>query len=158
MYDPHEGGTPPSSPPGRPFNKQECTPKRVVELVLCDIWSRRSGLNGRPAVYETAALPTELRRLSYETTQLTWDFSQPQGIFRVTTETDAQQHYLNLATGCSLTKAPWPGPGRQRGSCLFPYCSRAILSTCPLVWAHSSPARIVPFISRSASPPRPLSN
>ncbi len=26
-------------------------------------WSRRSGLNGRPAVYETAALPTELRRL-----------------------------------------------------------------------------------------------
>ena len=28
------------------------------------IWSRRSGLNGRPAVYETAALPTELRRPS----------------------------------------------------------------------------------------------
>ena len=27
------------------------------------MWSRRSGLNGRPAVYETAALPTELRRL-----------------------------------------------------------------------------------------------
>ena len=26
-------------------------------------WSRRPGLNGRPAVYETAALPTELRRL-----------------------------------------------------------------------------------------------
>jgi hypothetical protein len=27
------------------------------------MWSRRPGLNGRPAVYETAALPTELRRL-----------------------------------------------------------------------------------------------
>ena len=26
------------------------------------LWSRRPGLNGRPAVYETAALPTELRR------------------------------------------------------------------------------------------------
>ncbi len=26
------------------------------------MWSRRPGLNGRPAVYETAALPTELRR------------------------------------------------------------------------------------------------
>src|SRR5258708_13866929 len=25
-------------------------------------WSRRSGLNGRPADYESAALPTELRR------------------------------------------------------------------------------------------------
>ena len=31
---------------------------------LKEIWSRRSGLNGRPAVYETAALPTELRRPS----------------------------------------------------------------------------------------------
>jgi hypothetical protein len=37
-------------------------------------------LNGRPAVYETAALPTELRRLSRETTQLTRVFSQPQGV------------------------------------------------------------------------------
>src|SRR5690349_16697967 len=27
-------------------------------------WSRRSGLNGRPADYESAALPTELRRLA----------------------------------------------------------------------------------------------
>lgn len=31
------------------------------------IWSRRPGLNGRPAVYETAALPTELRRHLGET-------------------------------------------------------------------------------------------
>ena len=30
------------------------------------MWSRRSGLNGRPAVYETAALPTELRRLGVD--------------------------------------------------------------------------------------------
>lgn len=42
---------------------QEYAPKRIVEFVWCDKWSRRSGLNGRPAVYETAALPTELRRL-----------------------------------------------------------------------------------------------
>ena len=113
-------------------------------------WSRRSGLNGRPAVYETAALPTELRRLSHETTQLTRVFSQPQGVFRPTTDDRDQQApdcntlaclpkhrdpgcYLNLATGCSLTMDPWPGPGRQRGSCSFPYCSRAILDTCPLV-------------------------
>ena len=45
------------------------------------IWSRRSGLNGRPAVYETAALPTELRRPSRKTSQLTRVFSQPQGVF-----------------------------------------------------------------------------
>ena len=49
-------------------------------------WSRRSGLNGRPAVYETAALPTELRRPSCETSQLTRVFSQPQGVFRATTD------------------------------------------------------------------------
>jgi hypothetical protein len=121
-----------------------------MELVLRDIWSRRSGLNGRPAVYETAALPTELRRLSRETSQFTRDFSQPQGVFCPTTDDRNQQapdfntlacltnrhdhgRYLNLATGCSLTMAPWPGPGRQRGSCSFPYCSRAILDTCPLV-------------------------
>lgn len=41
--------------------------------------------------------------------------------------------YLNRTTGCSLTEAPWPGPGRQRGFCSLPYCSRAILSTCHLV-------------------------
>ena len=43
-------------------------------------WSRRSGLNGRPAVYETAALPTELRRLSRKISQLTRVVSQPQGV------------------------------------------------------------------------------
>ncbi len=32
-----------------------------------NLWSRRPGLNGRPAVYETAALPTELRRHLGET-------------------------------------------------------------------------------------------
>jgi len=31
---------------------QEYALKRVVEFVWCDKWSRRSGLNGRPAVYE----------------------------------------------------------------------------------------------------------
>ena len=46
-------------------------------------WSRRSGLNGRPAVYETAALPTELRRPFRESPQLTRVFSQPQGVFRL---------------------------------------------------------------------------
>ena len=35
----------------------------------------------------------------------------------------ANGRYLNWATGCSLTSAPWPGPGRQRGSCFLPYCS-----------------------------------
>jgi hypothetical protein len=38
---------------GPPFNQEECAPKRVGKLVWCDEWSRRSGLNGRPAVYET---------------------------------------------------------------------------------------------------------
>src|SRR3954468_1436827 len=33
---------------------------------ICEnFWSRRSGLNGRPADYESAALPTELRRLAW---------------------------------------------------------------------------------------------
>lgn len=41
--------------------------------------------------------------------------------------------YLNRTMGCSLTEAPWPGSGRQRGFCSLPYCSRAILSTCHLV-------------------------
>jgi hypothetical protein len=38
---------------------------------VIESWSRRSGLNGRPAVYETAALPTELRRPAYGHQQLT---------------------------------------------------------------------------------------
>ena len=50
------------------------------------LWSRRSGLNGRPAVYETAALPTELRRPLRKSPQLTRVFSQPQGVFRATTD------------------------------------------------------------------------
>jgi hypothetical protein len=113
------------------------------------LWSRRSGLNGRPAVYETAALPTELRRPSRKSPQLTRVFSQPQGIYRAMTDerqdspcptnwltnqpSGCNGRYLDRATGCSLTKAPWPGPGRQRGSCSLSYCSWAILSTCPLV-------------------------
>src|SRR2546428_8220668 len=84
-------------------------------------WSRRSDLNRRPAVYETAALPTELRRPLRASPQLTRVFSQPQGIFRATTDerqnspcptlwlTDHRRKvngcYLNRATGCSLTKA-----------------------------------------------------
>ena len=44
-------GFPSESVAGMGRNTQ-CTPNRVVELVLHDIWSRRSGLNGRPAVYE----------------------------------------------------------------------------------------------------------
>jgi hypothetical protein len=51
-----------------------------------EYWSRRSGLNGRPAVYETAALPTELRRPLRKSSQLTWVFSQPQGVFLATTD------------------------------------------------------------------------
>ena len=41
--------------------------------------------------------------------------------------------HFNLATGWSLTVAPWPGPGTQSGSCSLPICSRAILRTCPFV-------------------------
>ena len=33
------------------------------DLFVCDFWSRRSDLNRGPADYESAALPTELRRL-----------------------------------------------------------------------------------------------
>ncbi len=41
-----------------------------------NFWSRRPGLNGRPAVYETAALPTELRRHLGETERsLDWTLS-----------------------------------------------------------------------------------
>jgi hypothetical protein len=104
---------------------------------LLKIWSRRSGLNGRPAVYETAALPTELRRPLRKSSQLTRVFSPPQGVFRstanercaadllcpTTVPPDPSRRYLNWAIGCSLTEAPRPGPGRQRDSCPLPYCS-----------------------------------
>ena len=53
---------------------------------VIEMWSRRSGLNGRPAVYETAALPTELRRPLRKSPQFTHVFSQPQGVFRATTD------------------------------------------------------------------------
>ena len=46
------GGTPPSTKCARRGNH------------LHVIWSPRSDLNGRPAVYETAALPTELHGLN----------------------------------------------------------------------------------------------
>ena len=45
------------------------------------LWSRRSGLNGRPAVYETAALPTELRRLSLNRHNLHGFFLSLKGFF-----------------------------------------------------------------------------
>ena len=44
-------------------------------------WSRRSGLNGRPAVYETAALPTELRRPSCEHDNLHGFYLSLKGFF-----------------------------------------------------------------------------
>ncbi len=115
------------------------TPSSIMRLPdgTCEVWSRRSGLNGRPAVYETAALPTELRRPSRRNPQLTRVFSQPQEVFRSMTEqrpeTRLFNDYLSLATGCSLAREPWPAPGRQSGSCSLPYCSRATFSTCPLV-------------------------
>jgi hypothetical protein len=59
-----------------------------MELVLRDLWSRRSGLNGRPAVYETAALPTELRRLSLERHNLHGFFLSLKGFFAPTQRTE----------------------------------------------------------------------
>jgi hypothetical protein len=63
------------------------------------LWSRRSGLNGRPAVYETAALPTELRRPSRKSPQLTRVFSQPQGVFVQRQTTDEKRDSLCPRSG-----------------------------------------------------------
>ena len=82
-------------------------------------WSRRSGLNGRPAVYETAALPTELRRLSRETTQLTRVFSQPQGVFRPITDNRDQQPPGFIALACH-TNRRGHGPLLKLGNRLQP--------------------------------------
>ncbi len=57
------------------------------------VWSRRPGLNGRPAVYETAALPTELRRHLGETDGGT-EF----------------QSGMITATGEPVNKADWAHP------------------------------------------------
>jgi hypothetical protein len=57
------------------------------------VWSRRPGLNGRPAVYETAALPTELRRHLGETDG----------------ETESQSGMIT-ATGEPVNKADWAHP------------------------------------------------
>jgi hypothetical protein len=51
----------------------------------CNHW-RSQGVFCCCQVYETAALPTELRRLSREGSQLTRVLSQAQGIFRATTD------------------------------------------------------------------------
>jgi len=87
-------------------------------------WSRRPGLNGRPAVYETAALPTELRRHLAGNAYPTQVLARPQVVF--------QAGHFNRDTGWRRTAAPCPGGGTQSGSCSLPNRSRADLNTRPL--------------------------
>ncbi len=67
--------------------------RRIGGRVLNTVWSRRPGLNGRPAVYETAALPTELRRHLGETDGGT-----------------ESQSGMITATGEPVNKADWAHP------------------------------------------------
>ena len=69
---PKEGASRRGQPPHDPFHEGDTSPRILCSLVHVSIgkapggfaiWSRRLGMNRRPAVYETAALPTELRRL-----------------------------------------------------------------------------------------------
>src|SRR4029077_8957495 len=76
--------------------------KRVVKFVWCDKWSRRSGLNGRPAVYETAALPTELRRLGVD------DLNGSRALEKLGHDTDR-------ALDLSMNSIRWHPPERRLG-------------------------------------------
>src|SRR4051812_47426643 len=49
--------------PGRSRDREREEWIATMSMFCLKNWSRRSGLNGRPADYESAALPTELRRL-----------------------------------------------------------------------------------------------
>src|SRR5215472_10364499 len=86
--------------------------------------------------YETAALPTELRRQEKRSGRRT---SRPMmlcmiagGLRPVNEARPVESSYLNCATGWSRDIAPCPGPGIQAGCCSFANCSLAILVTCPL--------------------------
>jgi hypothetical protein len=46
---------------------------------LLKIWWRCPGLNGRPAAYESAALPTELHRQAKEINDLRWQSQAGRG-------------------------------------------------------------------------------
>jgi hypothetical protein len=56
--------------------------RRAEARHLIRKWSRRSDLNRGPAVYETAALPTELRRLDAESNQLIRGWQANSGVLR----------------------------------------------------------------------------
>jgi hypothetical protein len=75
--------------------------RRIGGSVRNTVWSRRPGLNGRPAVYETAALPTELRRHLGETEGGT-----------------ESQSGMITATGEPVNKANWAHPNPYGPICI----------------------------------------
>ena len=67
LTDSYEGGQPPCTIPSKgtiPFESPQLAGSLISKAPSrFATWSRRLESNQRPAVYETAALPTELRRL-----------------------------------------------------------------------------------------------
>lgn len=75
------------------------------------VWSRRLGSNQRPAVYETAALPTELRRHAGEgsNAEVGMIAAPPLAV------NEAAAHFRRVSTTCASASSA--GDGRQVGSC-----------------------------------------
>ena len=98
-------------------------------------WSRRVGSNHRPAVYETAALPTELRRPSMSCEETGWIGRGIDGIILSTSITcqssdSIRRCHLTRASGRVRTWAFASSGGTLIGSCSCPYSALAALGTC----------------------------
>ena len=98
-------------------------------------WSRRVGSNHRPAVYETAALPTELRRPSMSCEETGWIGRGIDGIILSTSITcqssdSIRRCHLTRASGRLRTWAFASSGGTLIGSCSCPYSALAALGTC----------------------------
>ena len=99
------------------------------------VWSRRVGSNHRPAVYETAALPTELRRPSMSCEETGWIGRGIDGIILSTSITcqssdSIRRCHLTRASGRLRTWAFASSGGTLIGSCSCPYSALAALGTC----------------------------
>ena len=113
------------------------TPRSVVRfwVTRSAVWSRRVGSNHRPAVYETAALPTELRRPSMSCEETGWIGRGIDGIILSTSITcqssdSIRRCHLTRASGRVRTWAFASSGGTLIGSCSCPYSALAALGTC----------------------------
>ena len=113
-------------------------------MQVIEKWSRRSGLNGRPAVYETAALPTELRRPLRKVHNLHGFFLSLKGFFvhRQTTDEKIRRALPDALTDKPAVVKQWPllepGNGLQpdQGSLAWPREAEGLLLVAILLVRH----------------------